>query len=94
MSAHTRGPWTARGNCVDTGGDYAIRCDRTGANGSQDVANARLIAAAPELYAALDALLTFHEPDSQADQCTDARLREQCADAWDKARAVLASVTP
>ena len=56
----------------------------------QNAANARLIAAAPDLFAALYSLLDFEEPDSILDQQTDVRLREERAAAVGAAHAALA----
>jgi hypothetical protein len=60
MSAHTPGPWFARSTTFNDGGDFEIRSENgffiAGTIGGmrQEGANARLIAAAPELLAALD----------------------------------------
>lgn len=55
MSKHTPGPWTY---CMTDGTNYArITCDQTGGDnlrGYCGEANARLIAAAPDLLAALE----------------------------------------
>lgn len=56
-------------------------------------ANARLIAAAPELLSALEAVLAFEDPDSLEDQQTDARLRAARAEAWERAKDVIAKAT-
>lgn len=70
---HTPGPWEAildekqprrRGGVVAgrmalvrAGGDMCIDCTHSGNNYEEDAANARLIAAAPDLLAALESLL-------------------------------------
>lgn len=54
--------WTVRADkesalVITDNGDMAADFTRSGRNHKQDVANATLAAAAPELYAALDSLL-------------------------------------
>lgn len=63
------------------------RCE---AGSTEDEANARLIAAAPDLFESLQTLMTFLEPDSILDQKTDARLREDRNAAEHNARAAIA----
>lgn len=60
---------------------------------SATVANARLIAAAPDLLAALEALVEFSEPDSIIDQQSDARLRLEQLAALTTAREAIAKAT-
>lgn len=61
MTKHTPGPWTARGPLVDIpNGPSAIRCSDTGETSEQDCANARLVAAAPDMAEALKAALRCH----------------------------------
>ncbi len=69
---HTPGPWAAdkfsRGddytptNCRVTSGKKEIACAFYGATDGEREANARLIAAAPELLAALEGLLDAYAP--------------------------------
>ena len=77
MSEHTKGPWTWNGGYLvsyipdkfSAGGyqDFEIIADDGSAHGEYsatldpDSANARLIAAAPELLEALENLLAVHE---------------------------------
>lgn len=87
MSKHTPGPWETGGNdvCVDgrilflgTGEDYSKRA-----------ADARLVAAAPELLEALDWLLHLAHGCSKGGQycpVTD----EEWTDAWGEAKAAIA----
>ena len=63
MSRHTPGPWVAKGEhergdiaWVDAGLLCIAECP-TGEDGQKMLANARLIAAAPELLAALEDML-------------------------------------
>lgn len=49
----TPGPWAARGKYVFAGGDCIGICDTDNASDGRMEANARLIAAAPEMYEAL-----------------------------------------
>ena len=82
MSAHTPGPWTVRGQGFVVGGegdalnaDYValtlITAPSVPSNHQPDAeearANAHLMAAAPELFAALKLLLTTHDAS-----CVDA----------------------
>lgn len=59
--AHTPGPWGISGldpRHVDTrGGQMCIDCTKSGPSKAVDAANARLVAAAPELLSALRAML-------------------------------------
>ncbi len=61
-----------------------------GCGNAEQAANADLIAAAPELYAALSALLNFENADSRADMLTDVRLHEEREATVGRARAALA----
>ena len=89
---HTPGPWSSFGPGSPTiyGGDPQRRIcvlDRmTGAELIEDYANARLIAAAPDLLAALRKLDRLHRG-------LDAWHADADADAWANARAVLAQAT-
>lgn len=56
MSAHTPGPWRADKYCIWAGEKF-IAGTKTGIGESEQGANARLIAAAPALLAALEALV-------------------------------------
>lgn len=76
MSANTPGPWTlgegrsgyqAWALIQKNGGDIAI-CSRQPGN-DQCAANARLIAAAPELFDALNALVNAVSPDDNDKSC-------------------------
>lgn len=67
MSGHTKGPWRVRENprhnpdCCDLSicGDIFILADINGPQYSHQEANARLIAAAPEMLEALASLETY-----------------------------------
>ena len=97
---HTPGPWTARINDWSRWDILYAKGILASVSKSDDPAsptpvseieaNARLIAAAPELLAALELLLAFHEPDSLSDQNHDTRLRVEADNAWLSARAALA----
>jgi hypothetical protein len=76
-SKHTPGPWTLSayypnrviGDRNDGEGRYVADCHCNGLNGAEqpeDAANARLIAAAPDLLEALKTLVTFAET---SDEC-------------------------
>ena len=85
MSGHTKGPWGSAVN-LNTGafrivcGDGIIIAERSGwpTNEAQSAANARLIAAAPDLLEALKALLSYDEQDAGCIP-TDAHLDAQNA---------------
>lgn len=55
MSAHTPGPWIATGRVISGGNPEFLICETTCGRSlrDEDLANARLIAAAPDLLAAL-----------------------------------------
>ncbi len=57
MSAHTPGPWTVAG---ESGDYFATLADYSPIPATE--ANARLIAAAPELLGSLMFILAFYEP--------------------------------
>ncbi|WP_375458853.1 hypothetical protein [uncultured Enterovirga sp.] len=83
MAAHTPGPWERdrRGQLRGSDGNYVVVWDAGiawGARSTVTEANARLIAAAPEL---LDALLTLVEQRGA---------HFHTATAWDHARAAIA----
>jgi hypothetical protein len=98
MSAHTPGPWHARqwqcravtsvGRISDNalGFEQIAECSANGRQVSteQEEADARLIAAAPELLEALEDLIDAHAVPSTA--CKE-------RGAYDKARAVIAKAT-
>ena len=76
MTTHTPGPWVyesgmvyaARGlrDDLDPGGIPIARMDRETGNGTQPAErdmNARLIAAAPDMLAALEALIAWDDKD-------------------------------
>lgn len=79
---HTPGPWNYSGPCEITGrysifhnGPLAYCADTTAKPGDGE-ANARLIAAAPDLLAALQnvaACFDANDPDSMANAMADAR---------------------
>ena len=87
-AAHSPGPWIAV-HCADDGGEFSIHA----ANGihvalsiggtKSEAANARLIAAAPELLEALRGLMKLDEELSS----------EGAIEALDKARAAIAKAT-
>jgi hypothetical protein len=57
---HTPGPWHADIYCVWAGGIY-VAGTKTGLPVEQQIANARLIAAAPELLEALEAYTKMYD---------------------------------
>ena len=63
MAEHTPGPWIVVGSgfmvstCADHERCQAIDATRSGYNRDEDVANTHLIAAAPELLTALEAIV-------------------------------------
>lgn len=82
-STHTPGPWKATGKEVGT--DYEATHGMVASiigmpNRWETEANARLIAAAPDLYAAVEALLALHADDGTRDDVPE----------WKAARAALA----
>jgi hypothetical protein len=81
MSAHTPGPWqaiipskrqktdvTAMVATTAGPGSMAIDCTKSGTTRDEDAANARLIAAAPELLAALKDCFAYCERDMDGDE--------------------------
>ncbi len=68
MSKPTEGPWISYGGgkrrwaVGRAGGGHCI-CEMTRRDGGEDKANARLIAASPDLLAALERLLRANEAD-------------------------------
>lgn len=77
--AHTPGPWTAPegpfvgGHYVGTeDADIAERADWPLEFTAEQEANARLIAAAPELYEALERLLVEHDGNYRTSTAVDA----------------------
>ena len=106
MSAHTPGPWHVEpekdGTCV-MAGDYYITDTIDAAGGDSDDttqhANARLIAAAPDLLDACLTLLAWDEAENNAeafdkDQGKAWRERQAlCAASFDKARAAIQKAT-
>ena len=76
MSAHTPGPWKVVDKIdgrkprsmalVAAGGDMSIDCTRSGDTRAESNANARLIAAAPDLLAELEHLVRLLEPLEQS----------------------------
>ena len=67
MTAHTPGPWVVKDSTqVTSDGRHIADCagrETTTAIGLEDSANARLIAAAPDLLAALEKLLHLASED-------------------------------
>ena len=90
MSAHTPGPWCTNGGAVET--DRPRRSSQLVAHvygeesglESEQLANARLIAAAPDLLEALEGLLRLEACDS------DEPIGRE---AWATARAAIAKAT-
>jgi len=88
MSKHTLGPWEAvqTYETFPEGDQYPYEVEIEGPQGrlickmrGQNIpANARLIAAAPEMFEALRALLRWHECETESDHC------------WSMARAAIA----
>ena len=100
MSAHTPGPWTADKlqdqsafnifmQGYGSAGASVHHCSNaTNCMGSLEVdANARLIAAAPDLLAALQLLVAEYEPNLKAFALNAPRKAK-----WDAARAAIAKV--
>lgn len=92
MSKFTPGPWKIGfpppngEQTIGTLNGLMVAVVTTGATGIHTIANARLIAAAPELYGALSDLL-----DKSAN-CGESGYGGDEPTAWDRARAVLAKV--
>ena len=85
---HTPGPWDVYGGEIGTAPDatLAVVCALSGNDGdNEEDANARLIAAAPDLLAALEALARWETCDLDAEQAA-ALMDEVC----DMARAAIA----
>ncbi len=85
MSKHTRGPWLAqifpKGtiDVISIGGGTVIHWSGFDASGmihEEDKANAKLIAAAPELLEALRQLYDFAEGDSRTIGCPNLKAKE------------------
>lgn len=104
-AAHTPGPWTIQGNhCPEIiAHSGTTDCPRTIAivdpvhtprvlNRDEAVANARLIAAAPELLEACQVMVEWdaREQDHAVDFAERMRM---CIEAFDKARAAIAKAT-
>jgi len=93
-AAHTPGPWTAEQRTpkaaynsepywrVSTAGGS---CMYVGCGDVEDEADARLIAAAPDLLAALQALCVLEADGMQA--------AESAIESWERARAAIAKAT-
>ncbi len=98
MTEHTPGPWRDEGDGwvavndphnQDRRGNGVAICRVRGAQQHQIDANARLIAAAPELLEACRALMTAHRADIETyDEGSDA------FKAWDQAEAAIAKAKP
>ena len=93
-ATHTPGPWEAVGSRIRTAGTGSFRRIATMEGGAfnvnvTDEANARLIAAAPDLLAALEAIeahLTLHPGSSVANRAEARQVCEQARAAIAKAR--------
>lgn len=93
MSAFTPGPWFVKPYQPENGGTkYSVTHDGEQTCCSWNEANARLIAAAPDLYEALDLLRIFLDRRSAAGQ--KGITQSQMDDVEAKARAALAKVQP
>lgn len=57
MNKYTPGPWELRGTRLVTDKHGVVIAEKIGSNGGGSESNARLIASAPELLEALEALL-------------------------------------
>jgi hypothetical protein len=95
MNTHTPTPWTIErdGTTLCMGNQHvaqAIAPD--GASLAEQRANARLIAAAPELYEALHELLAALDDSATSDDSVQAMMRYAAAE--QDARAALAKVSP
>lgn len=94
MSEHTPGPWVIDSENVDlfTQNQSRMWINATGMHigyvdgprTSERIANARLIAAAPEMYEALEMFLAYNDQGGPISFNTDAM--------WAKARSVLAKI--
>lgn len=75
MSAHTPGPWTVDSNgpghevVLARGGRHAIAAVQGPEDHGENLANARLIAAAPELLIALRVLIATSECSCEGETC-------------------------
>ena len=75
MSKHTQGPWVFEYGSIytPTGKQVCRPCDKKTQTYKNWEANARLIAAAPELLEACQALLTYHDYEGYAEAADKAR---------------------
>jgi hypothetical protein len=92
MSKHTAGPWSISENRAIWHDDYMIGAVCSSIDGRDKKtadANAKLIAAAPELYALAKSVVDWYENAGNADPDQDS---QGSAQLWSKARAVLAKV--
>jgi hypothetical protein len=91
LSKHTPGPW----NWYEHPGRVRLAVRAKGCLVADVVpqdaalANAKLIAVAPEMLEALEALVAFHDPDSLRDQKGDPDLRSEVEGAWARAHAAI-----
>lgn len=73
MSEHAPGPWEASGSSVveDKRGRIVASCQFNGGDDDEECANAALIAAAPEMLAALKVVSRLHQISEphRADLC-------------------------
>ena len=93
---HTPGPWFQESpdTVSDSNGGLVAAVYPGAPRASQIDANARLIAAAPELLEALQRLLTAPEGSTMALGCHDSGPHYVAAcDAWDTARAAINKAT-
>jgi len=87
MSQHTSGPWTYDPNTetVDSGAVSVAGINVDEWEYEMAQANARLIAAAPEMYEALKAKAAAYEHHDECEDCMDGDLCEVGADLYQAA---------
>lgn len=69
---HTKGPWLVKGNYIETQDEYPVALIELGLGSIQKVqANARLIAAAPELLEALKNMYEMYRVLASKDHTQD-----------------------
>ncbi len=89
-ATHTPGPWVVEsgGSSVVTPGGRAI-ADIPNDIDEEEVANARLIAASPDLLSACRKILESRDPDPNSSKAVDAQI-----EAWGLAEAAIAKAVP